>query len=134
MTSTLDLVIFWQWTNLAGSISKIGVETLSGAPTYTVIHAHSVYLFRYTISLIISHIFGNIHHGRDLTKNFLCCRWRGENVSTTEVEATVSNIMELKGQLSIFWKKKVFIAKLKYCNILQIVVRMVLRYQKQKGT
>ena len=27
---------------------------------------------------------------------FLTYRWRGENVSTTEVEATVSNILELK--------------------------------------
>ena len=24
------------------------------------------------------------------------CRWRGENVSTLEVEATISNILELK--------------------------------------
>ena len=42
-----------------------------------------------------------IHDGRESGPNIYLffitfCRWRGENVSTTEVEATISNILELE--------------------------------------
>ena len=37
-----------------------------------------------------------------LTEKFKFCRWRGENVSTAEVEATVSNFLELQVGLEHF--------------------------------
>ena len=51
--------------------------------------AHFLSLFHAFLFVIFIVLFHFLHF-------YLIYRWRGENVSTTEVEATVSNILELK--------------------------------------